>query len=1060
MLTVYRASAGSGKTFTLAVEYIKLLVSNPQAYRQTLAVTFTNKATEEMKMRILSQLYGIWRLLPESAGYTDKVCSELGVTPQHAAAQAGKALTLLLHNYSQFRVETIDSFFQSVLRNLARELELTANLHVGLNDAQVEEQAVDQMIDSLQRTDKMLSWVLGYIMDSIGEDRSWNVIGQIKTFGKTIFRDCYKQESRKLNMVIGQEGFIDDYAHTLQAVRAQAKRQMTAIADTFFNTIDGEGLTTDDFAGKSRGVCSIFIKMRRGEMDEGIVTKTVAEAVDNPAAWYAKSSSHRELIHTLADGPLGELLRQALDERPRQWKMYKSADLTLRHLSQLRLLNSIERRVRQMNEEANRFLLSDTQQLLHDIIDGSDSPFIFEKTGTQLEHIMIDEFQDTSTVQWQNFKVLLHEVLSHKEGSALIVGDVKQSIYRWRSGDWRLLAGITEEFAQDGGSGGQQRVEVRQLDTNYRSAPRVVRFNNTFFAEAARQEGVQAYGDVEQKWPAGAKETAGTVEVCLFPPDDYVQTTLDAVAQRIERLLADGAHPTDIAVLVRNNAHIPILANHLLQALPGVEVVSDEAFRLDASPAVQLIIAALRHIANRNDSISRAFLAKSAAGSIDGQLPEDYEACIDELSRMPLYDLTEQIYAIFNSRATHQEHSAYLCAFFDHVAEYVSDSNVGIDDFLRHWDDTLCSATIQSPEMNGVRIISIHKSKGLEFPHVIIPFCDWRLEHSDILWCRPQESPFSRLPLAPVDYSAKGMRGTIYERDYDEERQQTLVDNLNLLYVAFTRASQHLHVFGRRGAAATRSALIEQVLPQLSLEGATLRGVEDEKATLHFKYGSLQRTHNGGETLARRHNTEETTQERGDGKGETAPAGDNPFLRKSEPVAVEIGVHRQKVFLGQSNRSARFAAGDDGAENEGYVQLGSVLHEVLANIRTTDDIDRALTALQQEGVIYDRDITPQRLQQLIRRRVGDARVAEWFSDRWTLYNECSILLPDGETRRPDRVMTDGRETIVVDFKFGNERDEYHDQVREYISLLKEMGMPGVKGCLWFVYSNKIVEVRE
>ena len=1054
MLTIYNASAGSGKTFTLAVEYIKLLVQNPQAYRQTLAVTFTNKATEEMKMRILSQLFGIWRGLPASDNYADKVCRELDVSREYAAEQAGKALMLLLHNYSHFRVETIDSFFQSVLRNLARELELTANLRVGLNDVQVEEQAVDQLVDSLQATDKMLAWLMRYIIDTIDDDRSWNVIGQIKQFGKTIFRDYYKQESRELNKVIGKEGFIDDYADMLRAIRAKAKKQMTDIAGHFFEAIASEGLTVDDFANKSRGVCSLFIKLQRGELDEGIVTKTVADAVGDPTKWYAKTSPKAQLIHALADGQLGGLLRQAVSEQPHQWRLYKSADLTLRHLSQLRLLNSIESRVRQMNEEANRFLLSDTQQLLHDLIEDSDSPFIYERIGTQIEHIMIDEFQDTSTVQWKNFKVLLREALSHQGGSGLIVGDVKQSIYRWRSGDWRLLAGIKEEFAPTG-----EPVTVHQLDTNYRSAPFIISFNNAFFTEAARQEEVTAYNDVTQKWPhPEGKEMTGFVEVTLFPQDDYVQTTLDAVTERIKSLLAKGERPADIAILVRNNAHIPTLANHLLETLPDVEVVSDEAFRLDASPAVQLIIAALRHIHHRDDAITRAFLAKCASGRLDGPLPKAFADHLDELSRLPLYDLTERIYAIFSP---HQS-GAYLCAFFDQVADYVRESNMGIGDFLRHWDETLCATTIQSPEINGLRIISIHKSKGLEFPHVIVPFCDWRLEHSDILWCRPKEEPFSRLPLAPIDYSAKGMKGTIYEGYYDEEHQQTLVDNLNLLYVAFTRASSSLFIFGRRGSKASRSALLEQVLPKLELEGATLSGQDDSKTTLHFEYGTLSQRR----SILPPPSTLRSTEGRLQGKN-PPPFTPNPFLQKSEPVEVQMNVYEPRVFLGQSNHSVRFVSNDDeqGASTSGgdwrgqdYIQLGNVLHHVFSTIHTTADIDQALLLLEQEGIIYDRDITRQRLQELIRKRLADPRVADWFSDRWTLYNECDILLANGETRRPDRVMTNGRETIVVDFKFARERDAYHDQVREYMSLLTQMGLPQVKGYLWFVYSNKIVPV--
>jgi len=1069
MLTVYRASAGSGKTFTLAVEYIKLLVRNPMAYRQTLAVTFTNKATGEMKMRILSQLYGIWQGLDESADYAERVCLDLGVSREQAAERAGKALTLLLHDYSRFRVETIDAFFQTVLRNLARELELTANLRVGLNDVQVEEQAVDEMIDSLQRTDKMLAWVMNYIMDSIGEDRSWNVIGQIKQFGKTIFRDYYKQESHELNKVIGQEGFIDNYAKMLQSIRAKARERMKQLADAFFEAVAAEGLTVDDFANKSRGVCSIFLKMQRGEFDEGVITKTVADAVGNPSKWYAKTSPRAQLIHALADGPLGAMLRQAVAEQPRQWRLFKSADLTLRHISQLRLLNSIESRVRTMNEEANRFLLSDTQQLLSDVIEGSDSPFIYEKIGTQIEHIMIDEFQDTATVQWENFKVLLRDALSRRDGSALIVGDVKQSIYRWRSGDWRLLANIREHFA---GSG--ETPDIRQLDTNWRSLPRIVRFNNAFFTEAARQEEVTAYDDVSQQWPQ-RKPMAGSVEVTLFPTEGYADATLSAVADRIQRLLDAGEKVDRIAVLVRNNAYIPLLANHLMESLPGVNVVSDEAFRLDASPAVQLLVSALRFIVHRDDVIARAFLAKAFSGRIDGQLPEAYAEHLDELARMPLYELAERLYAIFSTGM--EGHSAYLCAFFDKVAEYVGENNLGIDNFLCQWEENICSTTIQSPELNGVRIISIHKSKGLEFPNVIIPFCDWRLEHSDILWCRPTEEPFSQLPLAPIDYSQKGMKGTIYEADYNEEHQQTLVDNLNLLYVAFTRASENLFVFGRRGSKASRSALIEQVLPQLSLEGAVIEGVDDPKGILRFTYGTLFSSLTSHPSPLTSHVTPPTphlpppashpsplTSHLPPPTSHPSPLtphpSQNPFLQKSLPEEVCMAAYKPRVLVGQSNQSVRFSAvtGDEGA-GDAYIQLGSVLHNVFSTIRTTADIDQALMQLEQEGIIYDHDITRQRLGQLIRKRLEDRRVADWFSSRWTVYNECDIILPSGETRRPDRVMTDGRETVVVDFKFGRERDEYHRQVREYMNLLMQMGLPEVSGYLWFVYSNKIVKVK-
>ncbi|MBQ6379260.1 MAG: UvrD-helicase domain-containing protein, partial [Prevotella sp.] len=416
-LTVYKASAGSGKTFTLATEYIRLIVENPTSYRNILAVTFTNKATEEMKMRILSQLYGIWKGLPESDNYLQVIVEKTGYPTELIRERAGQGLSNLLHNYNYFRVETIDTFFQSVLRNMARELDLTTNLKIGLNDVQVEELAVDQLIADLSTTDVMLQWILKYIMESISDEKSWNVITQIKRFGRTIFNNEYKEVSQALEQKMEEKGFFERYTTQLREIKKAAEERMILIGESFFDTLEGEGLSIDDLSNKNRGIAGFFLKLQKGVFDPSIENATVANCLGNPEKWCAKTHPQRDFILSLAEGTLGDILRYAVEERSRQWKLYKSADLTLRHLNQLRLLGSIEKKVRELNENNNRFLLSDTQQLLHALIEGSDSPFIFEKIGTQLEHVMIDEFQDTSTVQWQNFRVLLDEAMSHEGGS-------------------------------------------------------------------------------------------------------------------------------------------------------------------------------------------------------------------------------------------------------------------------------------------------------------------------------------------------------------------------------------------------------------------------------------------------------------------------------------------------------------------------------------------------------------------------------------------------------------------------------------------------------------------
>ena len=1068
-LTVYKASAGSGKTFTLATEYIRLLVENPQSYRNILAVTFTNKATEEMKMRILSQLYGIWKELPESDNYLANIQERTGLEPRIIRERSGMALSNLTHNYNYFRVETIDTFFQSVLRNMARELDLTTNLRIGLNDYQVEELAVDQLIEDLTTTDVMLQWILKYIMENISDDKTWNVITQIKKFGQNIFKDYYKEVSTTLNQKMSEEGFFDNYTTRLRELRKAAEEHMMEIGESFFDTLESEGIAIDDLSNKQRGIASFFNKIRRGDFDPGIVNTTVTNHLVNPEKWCAKTHPKREQIIQLAETTLGDILRYAVDAREQQWKIYQSANLTLRHLNQLRLLSSIEQKVRELNETDNRFLLSDTQQLLHSLIDGSDSPFIFEKIGTQLEHVMIDEFQDTSTIQWQNFKVLLAETMSHENGSNLIVGDVKQSIYRWRSGDWRLLNGIEHQF-------NQMLMEIKSLSTNYRSTRRVIKFNNIFFRHAAeieyqalgelecteREQLQKAYADVEQKVPENRPDE-GKVIINLLPSEDYQQAVLQNVVDSVQELINNGVEQKDIAILVRINNQIPLIAQYFLEHLPEVNVVSDEAFRLDASSAVCLMVQALQLLIHPDDILTKASIVKIwlcsiqgrqmndneymiAGNNLDDYLPEAYIAHFDELSTLPLYELAEKIYSIFELHRIEGQ-GAYLCAFYDQLADFVNQNTTDIQSFLNEWNELLYKKTIQSDEANGIRLISIHKSKGLEFDHVIIPFCDWTLEKQtdNIIWCQPQEAPFSDLPIVPIDYSQNKLIGTIYEQDYLHEHLQNTVDNLNLLYVAFTRAAKSLNVIGKRGAKNSRSALIELCLPLVAqdIPEAILDGMEDDKAPIVFTVGEM--ANKAGSACSTK---------------EEAPSK-NPFLQESEPISVSIRNYDSKVNFRQSNRSRDFIMGDDIDQQHRYIQAGSVLHEIFSTIQTEKDIPEALQRLQFEGILYDEEMTAERITTMLRKRLSDPRVASWFSPRWTLFNECTILsVEDGDVKehRPDRVMTDGNEWIVVDFKFGRPNPEYHQQVRGYMELLASMGHKNIRGYLWYVYSNKIEEV--
>ena len=1060
-LTVYKASAGSGKTFTLAKEYMTLVIENPMAYRTILAVTFTNKATEEMKMRILSQLYGIAQGLEESNGYFEQIKKALPhLSEEIIRKNAAEALRLLLHNYNYFRVQTIDTFFQGVLRNLARELDLTANLRIGLNDYQVEQQAVDELIESLTSTDRLLFWILDYIQESIDEDRSWNVIGPIKKFGENIFKDYYKENSDTLNQCMSKEGFFKEFTAKMKEVRSQAREKLQEIAATFFDSLEEGGYTADDLAGKTRGIWSYFNKLKIGKYDDDdLINNTFLKCFASPEAWVKKSDvKEQSPLFMFVSDTLYPILTFSEEKRPEWVKNYKSATLTMKHLNQLRLLGSIDQKVRELNQTANRFLLSDTQTLLHALVEDSDSPFIFEKIGTQLDHVMIDEFQDTSTIQWQNFKVLLEETMSRENAGNLIVGDVKQSIYRWRSGDWRLLNNIENEF------GGTKSLEMKTLDTNYRSDRNIIAFNNAFFVEAAKQECellkgsdseqvkqlVNAYADVCQQVPE-KKGKLGYVDVQLLGGEDTTESMMKQSLEIVTELTAMGVPANKIAILVRSNKAIQDIAAYFMENSDFL-MVSDEAFRLDASQAVSTLIVALRLMACPEDAIAKAILAKYAIRYLrNPNLVEEILAQRESLLEKPLFELTEILYAILEMDKVEdmKKQSAYVCAFYDRMNEYLVDNSSNIDDFLKEWDTSIHEKSIHCDGINGIRLITIHKSKGLEFDYVIMPFCDWKLEKMNTIWCEPQEEPFNELPLVPIDFNAKAMKQSIYEPDYHHEHLQNVVDNLNLLYVAFTRASHSLFVLGKRGNQNSRAYLIESVLQNVArnLESTgvpvELSGIGSESSEdIDFSYGELI--------------VEEE-------KPEMKKESDNVFMKDEAPVDVVLCVNPELPEFKQSNKSRDFVEGDEAEEQQKfYIKMGTVLHSIFSSIKTSDDVESALKQLEIDGILYDDNVSNERLEKMIKQRLASPQVKDWFSNRWRVLNECSIVkYMDGKAVkfRPDRVMKDGTETVVVDFKFGKPKEEHQEQVRGYMDLLREMGNQNITGYLWYVYPNKVVEVK-
>lgn len=1109
-LTVYRASAGSGKTFTLAVEYISLLVKDPENYQHILAVTFTNKATQEMKMRILSQLYGIANSLQSSQQYFNKVKEKTNMPDAVIRNNARAALTLLIHRYNNFRILTIDAFFQQVLRNLAHELGQTANLRVDLNNEEITEKAVDQMIESLEKGQPVLQWISTYINNSIEDDNGWNIIGKIKTFGTNIFKDFYKAHEANLKEQLNNADDFKVYETTLRKRRNDIRKTFNSKARSILNEIKNANL--DIPSNYRSGLYKYLTDSAIAPLTNKPLKAGVLKANESPQNWTSSkcAKADKQQIQTLAAEVLSAQLNELIAYNNDNWNEFQSIQLTLSHLSELRLLHAIADAVDNLTKDTNRFMLSNTQALLKELIADSDTPFIFERIGARLKHVMIDEFQDTSTIQWQNFQVLLANCMAQELSQNLIVGDIKQSVYRWRQGDWGILNNIEKSFAH-------QKIRLETLDYNYRSEKQIIDFNNAFWEQcvantakevaqddAEKAEIVQkAYEDVAQKTHKTTEN--GFVKISLYPSKSMKEAVLEELIETIKELFNNGyggKNQSKIAILVRSKSNIQDIVNALLQSFGNeINIVSDEAFRLDASLSVNIIVSAMHLLTHPDDVLTRGKLVKlynqevlkkpltdtdllvsiNESNNIDtknidkkerrklateqqmaklnSQLPPEYVANRELLLGLPIVDLVDKLFMLFGLDQLEGQ-SSYICTLYDTLNDFLKDHTADIDDFINEWENSLSSKTIQSDEIEGIRIMTIHKSKGLEFDNVIIPFCNWEMEKKGTLWCETKNkpAPYNKLPLLPIDFSRDKLIGTVFEDDYKEEHFQNIVDNLNLLYVAFTRASKNLFVFGLRQGKTTldniakgtppgnRSYAIELALRQVSeqLQGSSLSFPDDIGSEIHFEYGTLvPETHEKEHAVA-----------------------DNPFLIKPDKHIVSIATYPQAATFKQSNKSIEFVKGEDvdPSERTRYIKIGNVLHQLFSTIYTTADIPTRLNELEQQGIIYNDEITSAQLRTRIEDAITNPQVQEWFSKRWQLYNECTILEYNKDTNemeehRPDRVMTDGKEFVVVDFKFGKEREEYKKQVQQYMEILIRMGHKKVSGYLWYVVKNNVVEVN-
>lgn len=1077
-LTIYKASAGSGKTFKLTEEYLYLLFRYPENYRRILAVTFTNKATAEMKNRILSELNKLAK--GNESSYLQGLKNEFKLSEIEIKYRATQILGLLLHDFSKFSVSTIDKFFQKIIRSFTREVGIQPGFSIELNQNEILSKVVDELLLDIDENSDLRNWLSDLASESIEQGNKWDFKDDILKLANEIFKESYKAFDQELINKMSDKEFLKNYLKELQEIRAKFENYLTGIAEKAIVSIQNAGLNIEDFKWGKSSVPNYFNKIINKDYELKTRTLKGTESYDE---WFSNKSPRKDEIENALNNGLFDLLVEAVAYNQKHFVRYNSSIEILKYINSLGILTDISAKLREYCDEQNLFLISDAAKLLQIIIDNNDSPFIYEKTGGIYKHFMIDEFQDTSKTQWHNFKPLVGNSLALGSKN-LLVGDIKQSIYRWRNGDWKILSDEVEnDFAQFDPT-------IESLNTNWRSRKNIIDYNNSVFSYSAQilqaqynqefaegEKGVnlfehkitEAYSDVFQKVPEHKAKDGGYINHVFINDKEWKDEVKKRVPIIIEELQEKGFHLNDIAILVRSGKEGQDIANTLIEyknqsgSKYKFDFISNDSLFLANSSLVKFLVSILEFMLNPEDDINLSFLAYEYSSYLKAEeitnadlhellrnrsgeekekwlekiFPKEFIDSVDQVKQLPIYESIDRVVRLFGLNKIKSE-LPYLKAFLDLVLDFSKKSASDIHTFVNWWNEDGHKKTLSvSENQDAIRILTIHSSKGLEFKNVIIPFCNWNIDHkttqTNILWCNTSKEPFNKLGLIPVKYS-KNLSNTVFQADYLEEKLHAYVDNLNLLYVAFTRAEENLFCFSEYNEKAKKISNVGNLL-YFMYENHKNFSTPETLVDLSESWDNQNLTFTSGEIMQAKD------------KKEDMP--DEFELKSFESFDIKnklrLKLHDNSFFTGREN--APFEK----------VNHGKVMHEVFENIKTEKDISQAIDKL-----IFDGKISPNEkleIKQKIENIFRNEQVKSWFSNEWKVRAEAEIILTSGKTARPDRVISNNEKTIVIDYKFGEQEDEkHHKQVKSYMELLSKMENKSVEGYLWYVDMDLIKKI--
>jgi len=1059
-LTAYRSSAGSGKTFTLVKEYLKLVLTNPGDYRHVLAVTFTNKAANEMKQRILENLKEFSRL--PSTGLKQiyrsmlvALVQELKLPEQTIASRSKDALTNILHDYSEFAVGTIDSFVNRIARTFAFDLHLPANFETELDGNAMLEEAVDILIDKAGVDKDITRTLVEFARSKADDEKSWNIEKDLVECAGHLFREEGYAHIEKLKN-LNAEDFHGIYREIRDFING-FERTISELASGAVQLILSGGLATDAFYYGNKGIGRYFENLAAGRFDKlepnSYVIKTLEEDV-----WFSRSANDdvRKAILSIKDR-LAEVFGRINRHVKEQGSAYTVLKLVMRYLFQVSVLTEIGKILDAVRTEKNKLHISEFNKRISGIVLKEPVPYIYERIGEKYRHFLLDEFQDTSVLQWHNLLPLVENSLSGNHDNFL-VGDCKQAIYRWRSGEVEQFARLPEIMYKEEHPVLAAKETVLKahyrtmpLNVNRRSGPGIVEFNNRFFrvitgSEDLPEEVRSVYAGLEQE--ADPSKMGGYVRIEFrdgrgADVDDKEQGC-SRVLDLIRPLLQDGYASGEIAVLCRKNRTASDIARYLVAN--EVPVVSSESLLLGRSSELNFITAVLGWMVDPADDISRGVIiaylqgkgflsdglhellssmGNSGLGSTDdrGNLSSLLALHGIDLNRsallaLPLYTCCEEIIRLFGLDG---KADPYIQYFLDEVHAFSSKNNPVPEDFLRWWEEQKDKKSIIFPEAHdAVRIMTIHKAKGLQFPVVIFPFADETLRLTrEEAWISCEGLGIPQLPSALIRLGRQ-LLGTSCEEVYTAEEEKTRLDFINLLYVVMTRPEERLYVLtsypSRESKAMSVPSLIKGFLEREGLWS-------DENGLYEFG------------------------------------AATKPEPRKEILPGGTAGLRNMRSSPWWNRALVKLRAPDlwDLDNPEKSREWGRLIHEVLSKIGTPADAPAAIGDLAIEGALDGGEM--HKLQAILDALFTSPETSHFFAEGLRIKNEPEIILPGGAILRPDRVVIRDDEVDILDYKTGAPSPAHGRQVMEYAQCLHQMGYPKVRKFLLYVEKGILQEVK-